>query len=322
MDLRRNVQLAELDGALKAVGPPVRASPRFADATVTASWSPDGQSLAYYAVRSDHAGSISLVIRSSKTGAEREVPLQLQTGPNEGSAPPRWFPDGRSVLVAAMDQAAPEPRTGYYRVDVVTGNAQLLHSSWSTDFLARNPDLSRDGKTLYYSQSADVSRLESWNIFRLDLDSRQTINLRDWMASKLVRSPAVSPDGTAIAYLALDATRSGALEVMPSAGGPAREVVRLTPWYGLSTFSTLGWTPDGRHLLFAWSARGETSDTELYRVAASGGQPEKVGISLNGRIQHPRLHPGGRLLAFSTHEEGATEIWALENALPPAAARR
>lgn len=94
---------------------------------------------------------------------------------------------------------------------------------------------------------------------------------------------------------------------MPSATGRAREVVRLTPWFGLSTFSTLGWSPDGRHLLFAWSAKGETSDTELYRVSAAGGRPEKMGVALNGELQHPEVHPDGRRLVFSTKEAGENE---------------
>jgi Tol biopolymer transport system component len=305
---RRNVRTATLDDGLKVTGPSASASERFADRTAAASWSPDGRTLAYFHVQGDEVGSMLLVVRSAGTNEGRVVPVQLRTGNSEGSGPPRWFPDGKSVLIAGRDQDSTAARTGYYRVDIVTGRAELLHHNPAIDHLARNPLLSPDGRVLYYCENQDL--------FRFDLHRRTTTNLRSWLGTKTIRSPVLSPDGSQMAYLSLEG-RSAAAEVMPSSGGPPREVTRLTPWFGVSTFSALGWSADGRHLFYVWSARGEFSETELYRVAVAGGQAEKVGVSLNGRLHDPQVDSSGRRLTYWTQEQAANRILAFDGFLPP-----
>jgi Tol biopolymer transport system component len=184
----------------------------------------------------------------------------------------------------------------------------LLHHNPAIDHLARNPLLSPDGRVLYYCENQDL--------FRFDLHRRTTTNLRSWLGTKTIRSPVLSPDGSQMAYLSLEG-RSAAAEVMPSSGGPPREVTRLTPWFGVSTFSALGWSADGRHLFYVWSARGEFSETELYRVAVAGGQAEKVGVSLNGRLHDPQVDSSGRRLTYWTQEQAANRILAFDGFLPP-----
>jgi Tol biopolymer transport system component len=297
---------------LKATGAPVLVSERFVDGSGPAAWSPDGQYLAYYGLRGFPSGEgSSLVIRSVATGAERDVPLRLVLGGVEGFSPPRWFPDGRSVLISALDQRTQPPRTGYYQVDVSSGNTELLHSSRATGNLARTPDLSPDGKIIYYGEAGDI--------LRFDRESRQATELIGQVArrgGKYVQSYAISPDGAQLAYVLSENTGSGSLEVMPAAGGQAREVARLTPWNGTALVFNLGWAPDGRHLLFS---RSTESGTELFQVPLAGGQPQKVGISVGGRIQHPQVHPDGRRIVFWSREQGPNEVWALENFLPTAA---
>ena len=129
---------------------------------------------------------------------------------------------------------------------------------------------------------------------------------------------AVSPDGAQIAYLKSERNSSSvALEVRPAAGGPGREVVRLSPWTGTSIYASVAWTPDGRSLLFKRATKGD-SDTTLYRVPVEGGAPEKlISVAGNYRLNYPQVSPDGRRLAVSTWDGSALgEIWTLENFLP------
>ena len=306
---RRNFQTVELDSNLRAAGSPSRVSERFVDASGRAAWSRDGKFLAYYAYRGGPRGamgSTTLVVRSVETGQERDIPLRLVMDDTDGIAPPRWFPDGGSVLVVAGDDRSPSPRTGYYRVRISTGEAELLHFSGGTGTIAQNPDLSPDGKILYYGDAG--------NIVRLDLESRRTSVLTGRDQQKRILSYAVSPDGRNLAYL-VAGEKWGSAEVMPAAGGPAREVIKIEPWSGISLYYVLGWSSDGQSLLFSRSETDER-DTDLYTIPLAGGEPRKVGVRLTGRINFPSMHPDGGKLLYSTRELGANEVWALENFLP------
>ncbi len=74
------------------------------------------------------------------------------------------------------------------------------------------------------------------------------------------------------------------------------------------------WTADGTHLLFA-------SGSELWRIPAEGGQPQRLGLKT--LFAHPTLsvHPDGRRIAFTGGEQ-KHEIWVLENFLPELRAGR
>jgi hypothetical protein len=105
----------------------------------------------------------------------------------------------------------------------------------------------------------------------------------------------------------------GTVEAMPAAGGQSREVFKpVSPELGTGWYRhSLAWTRDQRFLLWV---RG---DKTLWKVAAAGGQPEKVGIPMEN-IKNLAVHPDGRQLVFdAATEEPTEEILALEN-FPPA----
>jgi len=68
---------------------------------------------------------------------------------------------------------------------------------------------------------------------------------------------------------------------------------------------------DGRYILFGVS-RGK--EPELWRISAEGGQPQNLGIRMEG-IHTLSVHPDGRRIAFSGGSI-IREVWALENYLP------
>jgi Tol biopolymer transport system component len=216
-------------------------------------WSRDGQYLAYYSSRSPSGlpnpgtNPTVLVIRTVGTGVERVVPLPVGVVNNPLSSGPKWFPDNRSVLIQSRD--AQGPGLGFYRLDLDTARTELL---WSVTHNGRfSLDLSPDGRSIFLNSSLPTSgqpsgpRTPRGRLMRIDLDSRRETVLKqdEWFIEL-----AVSPDGAELAYLKTvrkDTTEyASILEVMPTAGGPSREVYRHPFWYDGSRYNTLAWTAD------------------------------------------------------------------------------
>ena len=310
--LRPNIYFAELD-ALHATKPPVPITERVINQNLGSTWSREGDYLAYYSFLQVSADTRSgvLVVRSTRTGEERTIPLPTRVS-SRFQAGPKWFPDNRSVLVESGD--ADGPGFAFYRFVIDTGNTELL---------ARLPrevssyDLSPDGRTIFYAVGVD----DGQRLMRFDIERSQGTELRNvtFPAGREIVSLAVSPDGLQLATTLI----GGFVEVMPAAGGPSREVFRpAAPEMGTGSLrQALSWTPDGRFLLWA---RGDSS---LWKVPALGGYAEKVG--LNMRVKTPALHPDGRRLAFvglpapgSDGQIPRPSVMTLENFLPKAAATR
>lgn len=305
---RQNIYIAELDAAMKATTPPVLATERFINSNNAPAWSPDGRYLAYLSSRApsvEGVPSTVLVIRALKTGEERDISLPVGTF----GLPPRWFPDGGSLLVS--------PYQGrdavYYRVELESGKAELLYAAKGAAAaigIGANT-ISRDGKTIFYIGVADASSRTA-KLVQFDLESRRETVLKTGIFNSL----ALSPDGTQLALHSFDGTPRGCyLEVMPAGGGETREVARARDCNALR----LAWSPNN-DLLFAlgWNR----APNVLWRVAVAGGEPEQIGISMTGQLKYPEVSPDGRRIAFGVSETGASEVWALENFLPTRRARR
>ncbi len=84
----------------------------------------------------------------------------------------------------------------------------------------------------------------------------------------------------------------------------------------------LGWTPDGRHILFGTGTTGQEQRFALWRISTDGGEPQELGLSMEGlRLYGLSVHPDGRRIAF-TAGRFREEVWVLENFLPEVKAVR
>ena len=302
----QNVYTAELDARLKVAAAPSMATDRYVNSNFAGVWSPDGENLAYQSVT---PRGVFIRVRSLKTGEDREVPTQIPI-----SGPVRWFPDGQSLLVASRGARLLNGDVGYYRVSIASGDAQLLHQTAPTNPVSTRPDLSPDGRTIFYLETPTQP-------VRFDIDSRRATKLTPVGARVAL---AVSPDGTQIAYLGTggdlpeESTLAG-LVVAPATGGEPREVARFSGnsiAREINEGLGLAWSPDQRHLFFV-RPEGDTGDGSkaVWRVALAGGEAENIGISMN-RIRALRIHPDGRRIAFDSVVDPRYEVWALENFLP------
>jgi Tol biopolymer transport system component len=327
----QDVYIAEFDpAAVRIEGTPKRLASRYVGANMWPAWSPDGKYLAYNRQRGGEVfgpGSLVIVIRSVETGEEREISTGLRQ-----LHPVHWFPDGRSLLVASFRDNS-RKRVDYYRIDVRTGEASLIRRGKSGDpsrpeYGALRPDLSPDGKTIFFSQRERVgSYIVSTSFLAYHIETGQEKEIARGPEPglgerKFVGSVFVSPDGRQLAFAEVDwKTGSSTVKVMPVSGGEAREVLKVELPERICGPCRLAWTPDGRHLLVPILPR-LTGDpvvgmTELLRVPVTGGDAQKVGLAME-RIGLGGVHPDGRRIVFDSghRKESVWEVWVMENFLP------
>jgi len=268
-------------------------------------WSPDGKSLAYVSRPTSKPGSHAIVIRSVETGEQRELlPKMNRLGYNL-----RWSPDSKSMLVRGYDT---QDRMGVYTINLQTGDviAAMPGAYWA--------DWSRDGKAVLCATNARNSR----PIVARDLDTGQDKELfSGWAGLSL----AVSPDGQWVAFSSIEPDlqnpttewSAATLRIMPVTGGEARQVLRLER---PEDFAAIAWAADGRRLLFVRRNLKENT-FELWHIRTEGGEPQRilVGLAL-GSLCQISMHPDGRRIALNAGSS-RTEIWVMENFLPPAGAQ-
>jgi TolB protein len=323
----QDVYIAELDPAAGTIeGTPKRLASRFVGANMWPAWSPDGKSLAYNRQRGagiGGPGSLVIVIRSVETGEEREISTRLRQ-----LHPVHWFPDGRSLLVAAFRDDR-RKRVDYHRVDVRTGETSLIRrgkriSPFGSDRMRLWPDLSPDGETIFFAErELEGSEIVSTSLLAYHIETGQEKEVLRLGEGRRIGPVFVSPDGRQLAFADLDSkTGSSTVKVLPVGGGEAREVLKVELPERVRGPSGLAWTPDGRHLLvpiLPKFAGGPVPGaiTELLRVPVEGGEAQKSGLAM-ARFGLGGVHPDGRRIVFDSGQpkDQVREVWVMENFLP------
>jgi len=276
------------------------------------SWSPsfsrDGRWLAYL---SGHRGSSpSLVIQSVETGEERVVPMKYSPSQLNWAV---MFPDGRSVLV---DVGTPDGELVVHRVDVATGAWTSLKKPDGPEVKGFVNGISPDGRTIFLNRNPPGAG--EMHLIARDIETGQERELRSWKGGGRW---ALSDDGKQLAVAHFDG-KDLVIDILPSAGGPNREVYRAP---GIRSAS-ITWTPDERYLIFGPSDEPATAKV-LMRLSVEGGEAQPIGISASEdeQVRFPRglgatrVHPNGRQLIYTASgDANGGENWVLENFLPKA----
>jgi Tol biopolymer transport system component len=264
----------------KVLVPPAPVATRYTGLPSQLTWSPDGRNLLYLSER----GSIgigtdnTLTIRSATTGEERFLSPRLRWVGQIS-----WAPDGRSVLAIGMT----ETETGAFRIDTETSGITKLPGEHMIPKLCPP-----DGKTLVFWEVGPIIKKRN-----LDTGEESEVAKAGNMHYDL------SPDGREVVFQV-----DGAVKTVSLNGGEPRELFR-----GLAQDYNLEWTRDGHYIIV--QAVG-TASSEIWRVPAQGGTPLKLDLSVPELIFFA-LHPDNRRFAFSVNEESKSELWVLENFLPP-----
>jgi tricorn protease len=161
-----------------------------------------------------------------------------------------WSPDSRRLIYASARDGARH----LYSYTFATGQETRLTSSPLSD---AQPRFSPDGKLLAFERDAKELRI-------LDLASKQE---RVAGTGRFGRPPLSaersfvwSPDGRWLAFAPAGARGFTNVQVVPTAGGPARPVSFLAN----SNSNSLSWSPDGKYLLFDTGQR--TEDAQVARI--------------------------------------------------------
>ena len=289
-----DVKIAEIDPISgDVVSPPQSASQR--GNTWSPAWSPDGRFLAYVLAREPKR---TVIVRSLDTGEERELEIGERTIGMGASL--HWLPDGKAVAVPAFE---PEKGESLVRVDVQTGQVTTL-TALPAGYGFPRFDFSPDGKTLFYIKHRVVAR---------DLKSGQEVVIIERPG---LFGAVVSPDGRQL-LIGVNENGTQILSVMPAAGGEARELMRVDGEKEVPFWGSPWWTPDGRYIAFLKGIKGKAPNQwNLWRVAAEGGEPQRLGLTVGQQMGGLRPHPDGRRLA-TTDFKVNLEVWVMENFLPP-----
>lgn len=191
--------------------------------------SPDGKHMVY-ATRFETG--TALRVRELATGDERWLVHPVTRDDQESRASRdtmpgyAFMPDGKSLVV---------PIDGRIKsVDFATGAVTDIPFSAKVE--------AEIGPRVYFENRIDDS---------------------DKVKVRLVRWPALSPDGKRVAFTALNK-----LWVMDLPSGTPRRLTKLSEGEFMPA-----WSRDGRHIAFVtWSPRGGN----IYRVPAEGGEPERL----------------------------------------------
>ena len=215
--------------------------------------SPDGKSLVYATRYETQTG---LRIRNLETGDERWLIYPVTRDDQESRASRdtmpgyAFMPDGKSLIV---------PIGGHIqRVDVATGKATPV------PFTAK-------------VEAEIAPRL----LFENKIDDGPMVR------AKLVRWPAISPDGRRVVFSAL-----AKLWIMDLPNGKPQRLTTLTENEFMPT-----WSPDGKYIAFVtWSKDGG----QIYRIGTtSGSQPERLS-RYAAYYGEPVYTPDGTKIVFTT----------------------
>jgi Tol biopolymer transport system component len=290
---------------LKPVAAPARVTDRFIGTNSGASWSPDGQRIAFF--RGASRREMSLVVRTVAGGTERTVPTHFTDSIFAGRQGATWMPDGRTLIVP--DPAYSEDLWRYRSVDTETGATRVLVEDRHVFGEAR---VSTDGRYLIYTGVEGAVRPSSkvLRLIRRELASGAESELyRAESEAVSFFGLAVSPDGREIAFMANEGD-GRTLNSVPIAGGPRRVLYRGT-YSRPSPFGAV-WTPDGRYILTVGEA--SKGGSTILAFPAAGGEPQALDLSMQ-EILAPSISPDGRHLLF-TGAKRQHEVWTIRNLLP------
>jgi Tol biopolymer transport system component len=286
--------------------------------TMTPKWSPDGSRLAFLEERSHFQATgyvRPLRILDMATGEVRELADDVSSI--------RWSPDGRFVIASAFDHSveAPDYHGGIYRIDVQTGDVQLLMAlprvpAW---WMGTAGAISADGKSLFYLlRSVEKQGQEQEKdglIVRRDLATGAEQELyRD--PNLLGDAFEISPSGRLLVFAVeglgqgdrrSSATIGAHLMLLDLATSEVRELVRVQV-HGSVDLESVAWANDDRYVIYP-----EFTDSRkalsLWRVAAEGGKREKVAET---SARTGAISPDGSRIAY-TRGDVNTKSMVMEN---------
>ena len=309
--------------------------------------SPDGKQVAFV-WNGEHGANYDIYVKLLNVG----TPIRL-TSDSANDLHPAWSPDGRYIAFLRVS-----PTQTAVLVVPALGGAEReiteLHLSsmmWSADptqtSQSPGPIWSRDGQSLIVSDGAGSVGGDALYSVPLDGGSRHQLTLATGVTHDFY--PALSPDGTTLAFVRQTSETSSDIFTVKTSGGDPRQRtfdgmdIRGVAWkndgdtivfssnrggsnYGLWEISIKGGAPAPISVMaeeatdpfispsdgsLAYTDTIET--TNIWRQRITGRLPSKERpeplLSSSRRNSSPRYSPDGRFMAFTSDRSGSWEIW-------------
>jgi Tol biopolymer transport system component len=327
-----DIEIAPVDLTTGKSMSPVRPIRQFVGTNSQPAWSPDGTRLAYRSARRSSLatgagfGEGVLAIRSIDSGETVELQPALTYSFNL-----TWTPDGQALVVQGADRKG---REGIFRVSTRGEVTPLIVPLPEGDKPGyEGLFFTADGKRLIY-------RTQKGRIHERDLASLtdRILARGRWVSAGAATADvwgpiSVSPDGR---WVAAETQPEGeafgpsrALTIIPADGGEPRVLLRVSE--PMLLYKDVPWTPDSRSLIVmkGMVAAGGLLDpaaNELWCVPIDGTAARRLDLDatrvLMGGVGRIRLHPDGHRLTYVSGRYPVAEVWALENFLPAAGAKK
>jgi serine/threonine protein kinase/Tol biopolymer transport system component len=228
------------------------------------SYSPDASMLAY--VAPDAQGIQQIWVRKLEQG----VSIQATHGEVNASRP-RWMGKSDRIIYAQAGR-------GIWIVSPLGGTPTRLIAQGT------NPNVSADGNRLVFERERAI-----WTAGIDGSDVRPVPGVPR-VPFSIPLSPALSPDGTTIAYFRAELGPNGDFWTIPWEGGTPR---RLTS--DLREGGDPVWTRDGSTIVFGSARAGSRT---LWQIPARGGEPVPLTTGA-GEDDQPDISPDGSQIAYT-----------------------
>ncbi len=277
-----------------------------------AAWSPDGQALAYFSVRTPN--EMAVVIRSAKTGEERVFSPHVNLF--YLGFKPEWFPDGSSLLLHYGNGklAMLDVQKGEFRPLLESLTIPIVSQTMYPPSLVLAPD----GSNIFYlKRDADTQQL---SIVSRDLEGGPPKVICSVRADDIAGF-SLSVDGSQLAFVARlghqPAEQNLVIMTVAVQGGEPNEVCKAK---GLLAREII-WSKDGQRLFFTSRVNNRTgAGGDILWVSAGGGEPQPLRIGLQDEY-FLGMHPDGRQLIFMD-ENWRNELWVMKNLFSAAKSSR
>jgi eukaryotic-like serine/threonine-protein kinase len=239
--------------------------------------SPDGKQVAYIWAQDD-ANAADLYVQLVRGGN----PLHLKDTQPRGR--PAWSPDGSQIAFQRLD--------GLYVISALGGTPRRITATGNL------------------TNTANVAWAPNGSFFIIDGrgPGLMTVAAEGGEARALTKpenagdgSPAIAPDGSAVAFARHTSTFNGSLLVLPltKEGTPAGEPRPITQ--AASVIRSISWTNDGKEILFENAQGG--GNAAIWRVSRNGGKPSRVNVpSLLAGDPTTALQTGRMVFVSGYHE--------------------
>lgn len=260
---------------------PLTSLPGVADSPT---FSPDGKQVAF-SWEPEGSGNRDIYVKLINVGE----PLRLTTHPDP-DASPVWSPDGRYIAFIRWHEGRGEVLV----IPALGGPERKLGT------VDRGVDWSPDGK--YLAISDKEASASSPSLFLISLETLERRKLISPPPESLGDyGPVFSPDGRTLVFNRSVSSGVDDLYLVPASGGEPR---RLT--FENRRILSRAWMPDGREVIFSSERQGGIT---LWRVAASGGQPEPVAGVRGDALDLSIARQGSRLAYSQRYSD--SNIWRL-----------